>query len=283
MDYNLRVKKYDGSIEPFSEEKYRAALVRSGLTPHEIDTVVAKIIPTLKSPISTKQLYAHTFGLLQKMRSPLAAYYSLKKAILALGPSGYPFELFIGRLFTAMGYDTQVGVRLEGRCVSHEVDVVARNDQEQVLIECKFHTKQEYRSRIKDPLYVKARFDDLIDGFTDRSNDSLISVRSLLVTNTKFSSDVYMYGPCANIGLLSWNYPGGRSLAWLIDHYKLYPITCLNFLSNTEIRAFIKQGIILCRQIQANPDLVPKVVHNISKQEQLLGECGQICGKHQRD
>jgi len=50
----------------------------------------------------------------------------LKKAILQLGPTGYPFERFVGELLKYQGYEAKVGQIVQGNCVQHEVDVVAK-------------------------------------------------------------------------------------------------------------------------------------------------------------
>ena len=45
---------------------------------------------------------------------------------MELGPSGYPFERFIGAVMKSMGYQTSVGRIVSGRCVTHELDVIGR-------------------------------------------------------------------------------------------------------------------------------------------------------------
>jgi len=47
--------------------------------------------------------------------------YSLKKALSSLGPSGYPFEQYVGRILQGHGYSVEVGRIIKGYCVSHEV------------------------------------------------------------------------------------------------------------------------------------------------------------------
>ncbi|MGS0527278.1 hypothetical protein ACU8V7_21050 [Zobellia nedashkovskayae] len=42
-----------------------------------------------------------------------------------MGPTGFPFERFIGALLTYSGYETKVGIVMDGICVTHEIDVVA--------------------------------------------------------------------------------------------------------------------------------------------------------------
>lgn len=275
MEREIIVEKIDGTLEPFSEKKYRFALERSGLTPTEIDEVIAHITARVGSKITTKELYKQTFDYLETMRSVLACRYSLKRALIELGPSGFPFEQFMKALFEAQGYTVSTGVTIAGKCVSHEVDVVASKGDDRFFIECKFHNKQRLRSRIKDPLYIKARFDDICLAYESRKHGSLECRHGMLVTNTKFSSDVLAYGPCAGIKLLSWNYPRNASLAALIDRHNLHPITCLTSLSNADKQALLKHDIILCRHIHENQKKVQSIIRNkkrvVAMLEQIEG------------
>jgi Holliday junction resolvase-like predicted endonuclease len=56
-----------------------------------------------------------------------------------LGPAGFFFEKYIAKLFQSEGYETLTNLLLQGKCVSHEVDVVVRKNNYLTMIECKFH------------------------------------------------------------------------------------------------------------------------------------------------
>lgn len=275
----ITVEKYDGRLESFSLEKYRSALARSGLLPSEIDQVCDSIIPHLPSHISTKELYAQTFASLKKIRTPLACRYSLKRAIMELGPSGYPFEQYIAAIFTDLGYETIVGQTVTGQCITHEVDVIAKKAGEHLFIECKFHSKQHFRSRIKDPLYVKARFDDVRMGLAHHKEGSASCDSIMLVTNTKFSRDVLEYAPCAGIQLLSWNYPKGKSLAHLIDASNVHPLTCLSSITNAQKAALLQHDLVLCRDLAAEPAVLRQVISDRQKRLALIEEVKAFCIK----
>ncbi|MFP4448724.1 MAG: restriction endonuclease [Bacteroidales bacterium] len=81
---------------------------------------------------------------------------------MELGPSGNPFEYFIGAVFEKQGYKTEVGKVIEGRCVTQEIDVIATKEDNQHLIECKYANDQERRVSIQVPLYVRSRVDDIM-------------------------------------------------------------------------------------------------------------------------
>lgn len=52
----------------------------------------------------TQEIYRHAFSLLRQHQTPAAARYSLRRALFGLGPTGFPFEVFLGRLFESDGY-----------------------------------------------------------------------------------------------------------------------------------------------------------------------------------
>ena len=70
-------------------------------------------------------------------------------------------------------------------------------------------------------------------------------LKSILVTNTKFSSQAIEYSRCVGVNLLGWKYPPERSLERIIDERKLYPITIFPEIDDYLIKMFFKRGIIL--------------------------------------
>ena len=42
-----------------------------------------------------------------------------------MGPTGFPFERFIGAVLKYSGYKTAIGNVIQGQCISHEIDVIA--------------------------------------------------------------------------------------------------------------------------------------------------------------
>ncbi|HAD97890.1 MAG TPA: ATPase, partial [Cryomorphaceae bacterium] len=121
----INVTKYSGEKAPFDVEKLRQSLQRSGAKEKVIDAVVEQVLPILYEGISTKEIYKKAFALLRKKERPAAARYNLKKALLQLGPTGFPFELYVAELLKAKGYETRTGQIVQGNCVQHEVDVIA--------------------------------------------------------------------------------------------------------------------------------------------------------------
>ena len=221
----LIVTKASGEEVVFSMDKLRQSLRNSGATEEQVDKVIKVIEPQLFNGISTKKIYTWAFSILKKSNGSVAAKYQLKKAITEFGPSGFPFEKFIGKLFERKGYHVKIGIIVQGTCVSHELDVVASSETEHMMMECKFHSMQGKMSDVKVPLYIHSRFNDVKSQWVLNKQLKDKQLKAWVVTNTRFSPDALRYGTCAGLNLLSWDYPLNESIKVMIDRYKHYPIT----------------------------------------------------------
>ena len=56
----------------------------------------------------------------------------MPKAIHELGPDGYHFEQFIAAIFKAQGYKISTNNIIKGRCVKHELDVIAKKNNKNI-------------------------------------------------------------------------------------------------------------------------------------------------------
>jgi Holliday junction resolvase-like predicted endonuclease len=178
----------------------------------------------------------------------LAGRYALKRAMSELGPSGYPFENLVAAMFAAEGFEVKVDAVVSGKCVAHEIDVIAKKNDRQFVIECKYHNQPGIRSDVKVALYVWARFLDLTK-FDE----------AWLVTNTKFTNDAARYAECVGMRVVGWNYPTGDSLEKRIDRLGLHPLTCLTSLSRGHKQQLLGKGLALARDLEANRDALAAV------------------------
>jgi len=96
---SIQVLKADGTREVFKVEKLKQSLTRAGATHAEISDIAKNIVSTLHEGITTKEIYRNAFDLLQQSSSHSQVRYSLRKALFGLGPTGFPFEDFLARLF----------------------------------------------------------------------------------------------------------------------------------------------------------------------------------------
>lgn len=246
----LIVTKASGEEVVFSMDKLRQSLRNSGATEEQVDKVIKVIEPQLFNGISTKKIYTWAFSILKKSTGSVAAKYQLKKAITEFGPSGFPFEKFIGKLFERKGYHVKVGIIVQGTCVSHELDVVASSETEHMMMECKFHSTQGKMSDVKVPLYIHSRFNDVKGQWVLNKQLKDKQLKAWVVTNTRFSPDALRYGTCAGLNLLSWDYPLNESIKVMIDRYKHYPITCLTLLTKPEKEHLLENNVVLCSELK---------------------------------
>src|SRR5437667_6488138 len=121
---STQVTKADGETELFDAAKLEHSLELAGATSTVRARVLAAVMHELQPMMSTETIYRRAFDILRRDENlPVAARYSVKRAVFALGPSGFPFEVFLAEILRGHGWRTQTGVTLIGRCAPHEVDV----------------------------------------------------------------------------------------------------------------------------------------------------------------
>jgi hypothetical protein len=270
------VLKANGAREAFDEEKLRTSLMHSGATEDAIDKVVSHIMNELHSGMATSDIYTHAFTILREISKPLARSYSLRRAVMELGPSGFPFEDFVARVLEAKGFTCQTRQTVLGQCVPHEVDVVAYNSERLIMIEAKFHNELGTKTDLKVALYIKARFDDLKENTFDYGGTDRHITDCWLVTNTKFSSTAIHYGVCQNLVMIGWNYPERGGLQDMIEGEGLHPITCLTTLTAGDKRNLLDKRIVLCSEIKKNPALLNTLLGNNFDIQPVINEINEL-------
>lgn len=272
---SIFITKSTGEREVFLPNKLRDSLMRAAASESVADRIVDHIKVELKDGMSTKEIYKHAFEMLDREHKPAAARYSLRRAVMDLGPTGFPFESFVAEIFRAKGFETKTDVEMLGECVPHEVDVVAWNENKLIVVEAKFHNELVTKSDLKVVLYVKERFDDLANSVFDYGKHRKID-ESWLVTNTKFSTYAITYAECKSMKIVGWNYPVKGNLQELIVDAGLEPITCLRTISITEKKSLIASGVILCKQAFENIDIVEQAGIHREKIKAMMEEIRQI-------
>jgi len=276
----ILIAKADGQLEPFNPEKLTSSLMRAGAE-HPLALDISRDIEAdLYNGITTQEIYRRAFSKLRDARRGAAARYSLKRAILEFGPSGFPFEAYISELFRAEGAQTQIDQMIKGACVEHEVDVVVKKDGVVTFVEAKFHNAAGFKTDLKTVLYVKARLDDIA---AERKNKGAAEpMRGLVVTNTKFTSVAAQYAACAGVELLSWEEPAGQNLHDRIDAAGIYPVTALTTINRREKMALLSQKIVLCRALGADTRALATAGVTGQKADHVLEEVGALCvpGQH---
>ena len=277
---DIVITKSNGEQETFDEKKLIRSLQKSGATVGEIEQTVNFVKAKLKKKMSTSDIYALAYKNLNahKKRNPNAIRYSLKRSVMELGPTGFPFEKFVSRIFNELGYKTDTGIMVQGHCIEHEVDVFAYNDTEVICIEAKFHNEPHLRSDTKVALYVKARFDDLIGQKVKIGEEYRHINKGILITNTNFTDTAHQYVSCiGTFDLISWNKPDGKNLVHYIEEYNMYPIGVLIELSQKEIELLYLHDIMTCVDLKNNPEILNQIGMKRTKQEVVLQTVNEIC------
>lgn len=273
------VTKADGSSEYFKVEKLRRSLRRAGASVSEISEVVEEIQKILHDGILTQEIYRKAFELLRESTTPAATRYSLRRALFGLGPTGFPFEKFLGRLFETDGYTTTTGVILAGNCAEHEIDVAAFKEDHSFIAEAKFHARPGIKSDLQVAMYSYARLLDLKD--TKICQDDICGIKEFwLITNTKFTSSAEKYGNCVGIKLLSWDFPRNNNLHDRIQRAGIYPITVLQSLSKSQIETLIARGVILCKDLVEKPHYLRHLHLPQRKHDEVMQEVTEVCKGH---
>ncbi|GAI34318.1 unnamed protein product, partial [marine sediment metagenome] len=196
--------KADGKKEQYDEEKISSSFIKAGASP-EITTAATKTInKKVKDNMSTDEIYHRALSHLRVLEPRVALKYSLKRAIMDMGPEGFVFEKYIAKILREYGFITEVGQIINGYCVNHEVDVVAKKESQVCMIECKYHNSRGTKSDIKTALYIHSRFLDIEKAYREKDNNNNTRLEAWLVTNTKCTSDAIKYTGCVNLKILAW-------------------------------------------------------------------------------
>jgi len=274
---HIQIIKSSGDRVDFSISKLRNSLYSSGADELTVDNIINVVRDELYQGISTKEIYNRAFALLKKSKSIYASKYKLKKAIYELGPTGFPFENFIGALLEYSGYEVEVGKILQGKCVSHEVDVVASKNRQHIVAECKFHSEKTTTCNVKIPLYINSRYQDIVAQY---KNTSKCPNEGWVVTNTRFTIDALTYGKCAGLYLLSWDYPQDNGLKSRIDRLGLYPITVSTLLTNREKQFLLSREVVLCRQLLNDVFYLDHLGISETRKTKILSEISMLCNSN---
>ena len=273
---SIVVKKSDGSHEPFNREKLRQSLKNSGVSDAVALEVAAHVEKELVNGMTTSDIYRHAFSVLHSRQKQASVRYSLRRSLLSLGPTGFPFEKFVGEIFKRKGFSVQVDQMVQGKCIDHEVDVVAWNEKTLLMVEAKYHHELAYKSDVKVALYIKARFDDLLASTFHYGTDRKLN-EAWLITNTKFTEKAIAYAECSGVRLIGWNYPTIGNLHDLIEETGVHPVTSLTSLSDNKKQQLMKQGIVLCESIRTQKDRLRAIGLSDDLIAQTVAESDSLC------
>ncbi|HMS22306.1 MAG TPA: restriction endonuclease [Candidatus Levybacteria bacterium] len=241
---SLKVVKRNGDLEPYSEEKVIHTMNRVGVPPQIQPDVLNHVREQFAGDyITTDEIFKHVFEYLKKIDKKASLRLNLRRAITDLGPTGFPFEKYLARIFQDQGYKTTVDAHLKGECVNHEIDIILEKEGKRDIVEVKFHNDLQGKTDLHVALYTYARYLDL------KTKHQIDNV--WVITNTKLSQDAVIYAQCKKMKILAWNYPSENHLQHFVESPKMYPVTILTDLTREEKLRLIEDNLVLCRDLLA--------------------------------
>lgn len=244
----LFITKASNEPELFSKDKFYASLEKAGV-PHEYaDKVFAAVRDSITPQMSTGELSKKISQYLTRKNIVFAARYALKNAIMELGPAGFIFEKYVAAVLEKYGYKTAVDQILEGKCTTHEIDILASKENSHFFIETKYHNERGIKSDTRVILYTYARMLDIKEK-EEKEEKQAFSHQAWIITNTKFTTKAIEYGKCRNMKMTGWHYPHNEGLESLIERMGLYPVTVLPAVNKLARERFAEKGLVFARDI----------------------------------
>ena len=217
----LYVRKKDGRIEPFTRSKIISTCIRAGGTYDVCCTITKEIERKFGGIIDSGYLLSYVRNRLKEL-GLYEAYirYPLKEALYSL--EGKEFEWYVARLLALEGYRVtkKDSLTIQGKCIEHEIDVLAERDRTTYIVECKHHMDLQILTDLTAVMKHYARFLDIKHRFRKPV--------PMVITNTKFTPHAIRYSRCVGMILIGWNVPYSRGINAIIEKHKAYPLTLFN-------------------------------------------------------
>jgi len=272
----MKIKNNAGEIVEFEISKLENSLRNSRADESSVKKVLETVLPKCFEGITTGELYRMAFEELKKISNSVAARYSLKKALLELGPAGFYFEQWISRVFQNIGYKTETGQLIKGHSVTHEADVIANKDDKTYWVECKFRNAEDTKISVTTPMYVLSRIKDISNIKHKLFQTETEFTDGWLITNTYFTKDSVAFSEYYGLRLLSWDYPKNKSIKNLVDQNALYPITCLTTLDGKQKQKLLEKRCVLVKELYNNESLLNVLELDQEKKSKVLKEAKEL-------
>jgi len=252
----IHVIKADGSKQLFDKQKIINTCLRLQATLEQAQSIADRIEARAYDGIPTKKILQMVFRYMKKYRPAIAYQIDLKQAIAMLR-SKPDFEIFVSKLYEAMGYEVKTNLIIQGKCIEHEIDVVAKKGNETILVEVKHHVNHHAYSGLDAFLQLNSTLEDLKEGYEIGKNNFKFN-KAILICNTKVSEHAKRYALCRGLDFIAWKFPLEKGLERLIEEYKLYPITFLKEIERDEVYKLADTGIVTLKQLIGDVDEISR-------------------------
>mgnify|MGYP001404370344 CR=1 FL=1 len=278
----IYVLNVNGDKEPFSFRKVYKSAKKSGVS-NKTAQKIASIIEREAFPgMKTIDIFKRVRELISKDSSQSSVLkFSLKEAMRKLGPTGFLFEQYVGKIFEKQGFRVKLNQTIPGFCCNYEIDFWAEKKNLIYVGECKYRNLSEGKVHLDIALSAFARFLDIQNGgFFNKNGFRSFNIKNLIVTNTKFTEKTIRYAKCVGIELLGWQYPKKAGLERIIDGKKLYPITILPSLKKDWLDVLVEKRKLLVQDVFEKDfkKVIQKNKKTSNNFEQLIKEAEILLG-----
>lgn len=258
----VKIVKMNGHMDDYSRSKLLRSCERAGASSELCSMIADHVENKLYDGMPTRDILSIIHRQLRNAGDTISAVrYKLKEAIAKQDPELHEFEFFITRLLKYEGYDTEHSPepKIQGDCIDHEIDVVARKGKMVAIVECKHHYRDHTFTGLDTPMRQWARLDDISCGYNMKRRNSIDATTAWVVTNTKYSFHAVGYSKCKGVKLLGWNYPPRDGLNEMIERHRAYPLTLLGFTRNEREKLLMNNIFNVLDFLDADTLLIEKI------------------------
>lgn len=247
-DTTKKIKKSTGETVYFSKDKLCSSIVRAGASASQAQKICNIVDQKIHPGMTTSAIFRDTLRHLVREDVDIAVKYSIKRGINALGPDGFLFEKFLEALLRQDGYETKRNQMMKGKCVTHEVDILAWKDNNYYIVEAKYRNESSGKTHIDQVMYGDARMKDIASN-PNNNEGGQKHFHTWIMTNTVFTDQSQKFAECSGVRLTGWNYPNKDSLQKMIERTKAYPITVVPSMSHDARQKLTEKGLVLVQDI----------------------------------
>ena len=80
--------------------------------------------------------------------------------------------------------------------------------------------------------------------------------------------------------MTSWGHPKGDGLKDRVDRSGLHPLTALDSITKAEKIKLLNTGIVLCKELHNNQNLLGKIGISKTRQKVILKQSYELCQKN---
>lgn len=268
----VEIIKASGNKVVFNKNRIEKTALRAGASKELAKKIANEVSNKIRDGMHTQKILELILKSLKKYPG-IAARYDLKRAIMLLGPSGFPFEEFLAQVLQHYGYQTKTGIKLSGKNISQEIDIFATKKLSH-MIEAKYHNRLGIHTDTKVAMYTYARFLDI------KSNKKNKVDAAWLITNTRCTDNAIKYAKGVKLKVTGWAYPKEEPLQKIIEAKGLYPITILKSLDEESKQKLFLAKIVLAKDLADHSleELFQKTRIQPKKLDKILKETKVILG-----